>query len=75
MGKLYVHLCAAAKVEAPGDPMPEQHRTYACNAKDQRKGEKIPLFAKKIYVYVVKELHLLLAPYLSITSEYSILTL
>jgi hypothetical protein len=37
--------------------VPEQHGNKACDAKDQRKGEKIPLFAQKIYVGIAKELH------------------
>jgi len=42
--------------------MPEQHGKHTRNAKDQRKGEKIPLFPEKIYIRIAKELHLLSSP-------------
>jgi hypothetical protein len=37
--------------------MPEQHGQYARHTKYQGKGEKIPLFAEKIYVGVPKKFH------------------
>src|SRR5216684_3767475 len=37
--------------------MPEQHRKYPRDAEHQRKGEKIPLFTKKIYIWISKKFH------------------
>jgi hypothetical protein len=42
--------------------VPEQHGKHTRNAEDQRKGEKIPLLAQKIYVGIAKELHGLSSP-------------
>jgi hypothetical protein len=37
--------------------VPEQHGEQARHAEHQRKGEKVPLLAKKIYVCVTKKFH------------------
>jgi hypothetical protein len=57
VGELHIHKGSAAEVYAPRNVVPEQDGNEAGNAKDQRKGEKIPLFAEKIYVGIAKELH------------------
>ena len=62
MRELHVNQRAAAEIHTPRDVMPEQHGEHTRDAEDQRKGEKIPLFAQKIYVDVVKELHRLSSP-------------
>jgi hypothetical protein len=46
--------------------MPEQHREYTRHAEHQRKGEKVPLFAEKIYVWVPKKFHSLKTPFLNV---------
>src|SRR5712692_11816817 len=44
--------------------MPEQHGKHARHTEYQRKGEKIPLFPEKIYVWITKKFHALETPYL-----------
>src|SRR5208337_1121826 len=58
--ELHVNKSAAAEVHTVWDAVPEQHGKYAGHAEDQREGQKIPLFPKKIYVCIAKELHRLL---------------
>src|SRR5579864_9526954 len=60
--ELHVNQRAAAEVDAVRDAVPEQHGKYPRHAEDQRKGEKIPLLAEKIYAGTAKELHLLFIP-------------
>ena len=55
--ELHVHQRSAAEINAPRDAMPEQHGKQSRNAENQRKGEKVPLLAQKIYVGIAKELH------------------
>src|SRR5712692_239222 len=43
--------------------MPEQHGKHTRHAEYQRKGEKIPLFPEKIYVWITKKFHVLETPY------------
>ena len=54
------------KIHAPRDAMPEQHGKHARDAEHQREGEKVPFLAKKIYVGIAKELHLLSNPLLDL---------
>jgi hypothetical protein len=42
--------------------MPEQHGKYARHAEQQRKGEKIPLLAEKVYVRISKKFHAVVKP-------------
>jgi hypothetical protein len=37
--------------------MPEQHRTYACDAEDQREGDEVPLLAQEIDIRITKKFH------------------
>jgi hypothetical protein len=48
---------SAAEVHTPRNAMPEQHGKHPGYAKDQRKGQKVPFLAQKIYVGIAKELH------------------
>jgi hypothetical protein len=48
--------------------MPEQHGKYARHTEHQRKGEKIPLLAQKVYVWISKKFHAFVRP----LSTYSI---
>jgi hypothetical protein len=42
--------------------MPKQHGEYSRNAEHQRKGEKIPLLAQKVYVWISKKFHAVVKP-------------
>src|ERR1700757_1887736 len=55
--ELHINQRSTAEVNSPRNVVPEQHGKQARDAEDQRKGEKIPLFSKKIDVGVAKELH------------------
>ena len=55
--ELHIDERSTAEVDAPRNVVPEQHGKQARDAKNQRKREKIPLFAQKIYVGIAKELH------------------
>jgi hypothetical protein len=48
--------------------MPKQHGEYTRYAEHQRKGEKIPLLAQKVYVWISKKFHAVVKP----LSSYSI---
>jgi hypothetical protein len=43
--------------------MPERHGKQSSHAEDQREGEKVPLFPKKIDVCVSKEFHAAYDPF------------
>jgi hypothetical protein len=60
--KLYVNQRAAAKVNSQRDSMPEQHGDHTRHTEHQGKGEKVPLFAEKIYVWITKKFHAALNP-------------
>src|ERR1019366_8716453 len=49
---LHVDQRATAEVYAQRDAMPERHRTHPRRAKDEREGERVPLFPEKIDVCV-----------------------
>src|ERR1700736_640887 len=42
--------------------MPKQHGKYSRHAEQQRKGEKIPLLAQKVYVWISKKFHAVVQP-------------
>ena len=46
--------------------MPEQHGKYARHTEHQRKGEKIPLLAQKVYVWISKKFHAVVKPLFSL---------
>src|SRR2546428_3651372 len=57
MRKFHIDQRAPSKVYAQWDPTPEHHGKYTRHAEHQRKGEKIPLFPKKIYIWISKKFH------------------
>src|SRR5713101_3125507 len=57
MREFHIDQRAPSKIYAQRDPMPEQHGKYTRHAEYQRKGEKIPLFPEKIYVWITKKFH------------------
>jgi hypothetical protein len=42
--------------------MPKQHGKYSRHTEHQRKGEKIPLLAQKVYVWISKKFHAVVKP-------------
>ena len=62
--ELYVDKSSAPEVDAQRDPMPKQHGEYSRHAEHQRKGEKIPLLAQKVYVWISKKFHAVVKPLL-----------
>jgi hypothetical protein len=48
--------------------MPEEHGEHSRHTEHQRKGEKIPLLAQKVYVWISKKFHAVVKP----LSSYSI---
>src|SRR5438552_13991710 len=48
---------AATEINSQWDAMPERHGKNSRYAEDQRKGDEIPLLAKKIYVRITKKFH------------------
>jgi hypothetical protein len=60
--ELHVDQGPAPEVYAQRDAMPKQHGKYSRHTEQQRKGEKIPLLAQKVYVWISKKFHAVVKP-------------
>jgi hypothetical protein len=64
MRELHVNEGPAPEVYAQRNAMPKQHGKQSRYAEHQRKGEKIPLLAEKVYVGFFEKFHAVVKPLL-----------